>query len=189
MRGSKISLMGLYQYDHTLLDDLHLPEEINADDLKNRLLIESSEFEVLYPTPDWMKMALDSYSATRLHAWEIMAKVLMKKEYDPFTNVNRHEERTETESRDLKGTANNSSTGQVSAYNVSTFSNQNKVLNEGESTDTGTVTRRMVYDLQGDSAISDTQDLIQKELNLRRSYDLYSIIISDIIHNVCIMVY
>ena len=74
MRGSKISLMGLYQYDHTLLDDLHLPEEINADDLKNRLLIESSEFEVLYPSPDWMKMALDSYSATRLHAWEIMQR-------------------------------------------------------------------------------------------------------------------
>lgn len=189
MIQAKLSFLGLYKADNSIFDNLYLPKEINAEALKMRLLNDTAELEVLYTDPEYIKWQLGIYSQLRLHAWETMAKVLMKEDYDPFTNVNRHEERVETETRDLKGTAGNISTGQISAYNTDNFKNQNKVINDGESTDTGTIKRAMVYDLQGDSALSDTQDLIEKEVELRQRYDLYQIIINDIKYNFCLLVY
>lgn len=189
MNGAKMSILGLYKFNNHLLDNLYLPAEIDAERLKNQLLFETSEFEVLYPDYYTLKEALENYSYLRLHAWETMAKVLNKSNYDPFTNVSRHEERTETEQRDLTHGLNGSNTGKVSAFNSNTFQNQNLVENIGTETDKGSITRSMVYDLSGDSAISDTQDLIRKEIELRSKYDLYKIIVSDIKQNFCLMVY
>lgn len=189
MIQAQMSFLGLYRADNTLLDNLYLPEQIDKEALKMRLLNDTAELEVLYTDPEYVKWQLGIYSQLRLHAWEIMAQALYKEDYDPFTNVNRHEERVETEERDLKGTAGNTSTGQVSAFNSTGFQNQNKVINDGTSTDTGTVKRSMVYDLTGDSALSDTQDLIEKEVELRQNYDLYQIIINDIKRNFCLLIY
>lgn len=189
MIQAKISLLGLWRADSTLLDDLHLPDVIDANALKKRLLIDSAGLEVLYSDPDMMKEHLENYSALRLHAWEEMAKVLIVDDYDPFTNVNRHEERTNVETRDLTGTFNGDATGKVAGFNSEDFSNQNQMLNDNKSTDTGTITRTETFDLKGDSAISDTQDLIKKEIEIRRAYDLYKIIISDILFNSCLMIY
>lgn len=189
MIQATLSFMGLYRANPHLFDNLHLPAQIDAEELKKRLLIETAEQEVLYPDAGFMAEALENYSALRLHAWEQMAKVLMRENYDPFTNVERHEERTEKETRDLTSTLRGTNTGKVSAYNLASFTDKDQNLTDSTGKDSGTITRTMSYDLEGDSAISDTQDLIKKEIKLRSQFSLFSIIISDIKQNFCLGVY
>ena len=189
MIQATMSILGLFNYDDTILDNLHLPTQINADALKKRLLIETAELEVAYSDPTFFKFAIEQYSLTRLHSWQTMANVLMKEDYDPFVNVNRHEERTELETRNLTAGISGTTENKVSAFNTSGYSNANKSETEGTNTDRGTVKREMTYDLQGDSALSDTQDLIEKETELRQRYDIYTIIISDIKQNFCLLIY
>lgn len=189
MIQATLSFMGLYKANPHLLDNLHLPAQIDAEELKKRLLVETAGLEVLYPDAGFMAEALENYSALRLHAWEEMAKVLMRENYDPFTNVSRHEERTETETRDLTSTLQGTNTGRVSAYNLVSFTDKDQNLTDSTGKDSGTITKTMSYDLKGDSAISDTQDLIKKEIKLRSQFSLFSIIISDIKQNFCLGVY
>lgn len=189
MIQATLSFMGLYRANPHLLDNLHLPAQIDAEELKKRLLIETADQEVLYPDAGFMAEALENYTALRLHAWEQMAKVLMRENYDPFTNVNRHEERTETETRDLTSTLQGTNTGKVSAYNLTSFTDKDQNLTDSTGRDSGTIKKTMSYDLEGDSAISDTQDLIRKEIKLRSQFSLFSIIISDIKQNFCLGVY
>lgn len=58
MASAKITLMGMYNYNEHLFDDLVLPENIDKDDFIASLLIEAGEFEVLYPDYDFLKTSI-----------------------------------------------------------------------------------------------------------------------------------
>ena len=113
-------------------------------------------------------------------SWQKIANVLYE-DYDPFINIRRHEERTITETRDL---ANSGSLSLV-AWDESEPSERQS--NTG--TNTGTVTTHDVYDLEGDSAITDAQDVAHKEIQLRRDNEMYQIIINDFKKAFCLMIY
>ena len=64
-RGATLSLMGMYQFDNTILDSFVLPAGIDRDILFPDLLAECAEFEILYPEPDTFKTVLLSWSNHR----------------------------------------------------------------------------------------------------------------------------
>ena len=214
MRNDTISILGLYIYDNSIFDNMAVPSEI-ADDkavLIDNLLMELSQFEILYPDCDFMKFAIEKWSNKRLQAWEKMAVVLYKN-YDPFINIMRDEERTTTETRDLAGTDDNTETRNLALASDNTVTlstnawdsgagterqkeisdndttDTGTVTNARSTTDTGTVTRHETYHLQGDSAITDRQDVAKKEIDLRAEYNLFDIIINDFKMQFCILVY
>lgn len=96
MMRATLDLIGLYNYDNTLLDNLHYPAELDGDILKNNLLLESAELEVLYSDIDFMKSAIDFWSAKQLHVWEELL-MTTKYEYNPIWN----KDGTIVEERDL----------------------------------------------------------------------------------------
>lgn len=96
MMRATLDLIGLYNYDNTLLDNLHYPSELDGDILKNNLLLESAELEVLYSDIDFMKSAIDFWSAKQLHVWEELLKTTQY-EYNPIWN----KDGTIVEERDL----------------------------------------------------------------------------------------
>ena len=57
------------------------------------------------------------------------------------------------------------------------------------STDTGTITTTEHFHVEGDSAITDAQDVAEKEFNLRDEYNLYDYIIKDFKNRFCLLVY
>lgn len=70
---SKLSILGLYQFDQTLFDNLQLPTQFTTDDrtvLINNLLTECAEFECVYPAFDFCKAAIGWWSKARLHVWQ-----------------------------------------------------------------------------------------------------------------------
>lgn len=85
---SKLSILGLYQHDQSLFDELQLPAAFTADDretLINNLLMECAEFECIYPNFDFCKAAIGWWSKARLSVWEKL-DATTKFVYNPIWN-------------------------------------------------------------------------------------------------------
>ena len=96
-----MDLIGLYNYDQTLLDSLTLPEDLEdkRDTIKNNILLETAERELIYPDATFLKYAIGVWSAKQSPIWEELYKTTQY-EYNPIWNV----DGTVVEDRDLEGT-------------------------------------------------------------------------------------
>ena len=189
-RGSLFSLLGLYNYDNTLFDDLVVPSEINKEVLVNNILLESAELEVLFTDFELLKFAIGEWSKKRLQAWQRMADVLYE-DYNAFINIKRDEERTITQTRDLANTNNSKAKDNINAWDDHTEEGvlRDTSIIDSMGTDTGVVTTHEVYHIEGDSAITDAQDVLRKEIEVRDTYNLYSYIVKEFIERFCLLVY
>lgn len=181
---AKMSILGLYTWDETIFDDMLLPDQLDKDVLVENILNDYAEMEVIYPDSDFMKSAIAQWSAMRFHAWDRMQTV-MYEDYDPFINIKRDETRTITQTRDLA--SNGTSTNQVTAWNSSSFADRER--DNSNVTDTGTVSTTEYFHVEGDSAITDAQDVLKKEMEVRIKYDLYHIIESEFKERFLLMLY
>lgn len=181
---ANLSILGLYTWDNTIFDNMVLPAEIDKDILVDNILMDYAELEVLYPDSEFMKSAIGSWSKARLRTWSKMANVLYE-DYDPFINIKRDETRTITQERDLQGSGIGENS--VSAWNETDYTNRNKT--DTVNYETGTVTTTEHFHVEGDSAITDAQDVARKEIELRSENDMYQIIKNDFKRRFLIMVY
>lgn len=185
---STMSILGLYQYDPTIFNDMALPAVItdkgNEHLVYENILLEYAELEVLYPDPAVMKQAIAVWSQSRFHVWTRMADVLYE-DYDPFINIKRDEHREITQTRDLasEGEAEN----KISAWNDTTYADRSKTGTT--STDTGTVTTVEDFHVEGDSAITDAQDVLKKEMEVRIRFDLIDIIVREFKNRFLLSIY
>ena len=95
---SKITLIGMYNFDNTLFDKLSFPDGIDRELAINRILNKSEEFELIYSDFDYLQ--------DRIGIWgEIWSRTFAKwvealnVEYDPLFNYDRHEIYTDTTNR------------------------------------------------------------------------------------------
>ena len=56
MSTMNLTLIGMYNYDPTIFDDLTLPPEIDKQLFIDNLLMRSGEFELLYPSADFLSL-------------------------------------------------------------------------------------------------------------------------------------
>ena len=171
-----MSILGLYQWDNTIFDAMVLPDQINKDTLVNNILDECAELEVLYTNPDFIKNAIGYWSLKRYHAWEKLQTVLYEN-YDPFINIKRDEVRT------IEYDPNLTQTASTNAFNEGTGTERESVHQGGRSVTTEH------FHVEGDSAITDAQDVAVKESKLRLEYDLYQIIIEEFKRRFCLLIY
>lgn len=96
-----MDLIGLYNYDQTLLDSLTLPEDLEdkRDIIKENILLETAERELIYPDVTFLKYAIGIWSRKQSPIWEELYKTTQY-EYNPIWNV----DGTTVEDRDLTGT-------------------------------------------------------------------------------------
>ena len=105
MLRSRLDLLGIYNFDNTVLDLLEVPEDedgnelIDKDTLKDNLLMDTAEMEILYPDASFLKLAIGAWSKKQVPIWsELYAST--QYEYNPIWNV----DGTVVEERDLAGT-------------------------------------------------------------------------------------
>ena len=105
MMRATLDLLGIYRIDNTVLDLLEVPEDgdgnelIDKDTLKDNLLMDTAEMEILYPDASFLKLAIGSWSKKQVPIWsELYAST--QYEYNPIWNV----DGTVVEERDLAGT-------------------------------------------------------------------------------------
>lgn len=154
---STMSLLGMYNYDNSILDLLALPEELDSNVVKDNLLMETAELELLYTNFGFMRQAIGSWSAKQLPIWnELYATT--QYEYNPIWNKDGTIEETITrdlattddltitddltdeQTRNLAGTNDSTNTGYVYGFNSSTDAPADKSVVDQDTTDTGTVT-------------------------------------------------
>lgn len=179
-----MSIYGLYKYDDTIFDNFHLPIELDKNDFIYNLVLECAEMTLLYPDADMMKEAIGRWSSMRLHTWERVAQVLYE-DYDPFINIKRDERREITQTRDLQD--DGTSTDKVNAWNSGEGTERGSTTMTG--TQTGDIKTVEHFHVEGDSAITDAQDVARKEIELRSKNDLYNYIINDFKNKFCLLIY
>lgn len=103
MGNSKLTLIGLYNYDDTILENFNGPTSFTNEDmetLKMNLLSEVGEFEVLYSDFDFFKAMIGFWSKKNKPVWDHLWETTQY-QYNPIHNYDRSETRSVTETRNL----------------------------------------------------------------------------------------
>ena len=214
-----ISILGLYEYDNTIFDQMYVPLGMDKNLLIDNILLECAELEVLLPDPAVMQKAVGFWSRSQARVWDKLQETTQF-EYNPIWNkdgtVKEKETRNLTETRDLTDTHNLTATrnlhstdtgtvtNQRSAYNASTFQNQEQDTRNLAGSDTGTVTDTgtlkdtgTVNDAgtisrerieQGNIGVTTTQQMIKEEREVDQ-FNMYDYIVRSFKERFCIMVY
>ena len=131
----RLTLIGLYNYDSHLFDDLTLPEGYDRETFVDSLLLEHGEKCVLYADPKFMRFAIGSWG----RKWEESLKriyLALTEEYNPLHNFDRFEEYTDNEGRkyESKTNAGHKATDDPD-FTVTNDTNENAVVEHTVSAD------------------------------------------------------
>lgn len=159
MASSKITLIGMEQYlnhDHSVFEQLTLPDGIDKDTMIGTILLRCQEFELLYSDPDFMIAAVNIWGKKNYWTFDKWVK-LLSKDYDPLYNKDYFETISDThegaasssgntsQSDDYTRTDNLATTNDVTdthsekAYNSgSSFVETSKDVTDQDTTQTGT---------------------------------------------------
>lgn len=103
----------LLEWDSTLFDAMQLPDGVDRNLVINRILMEHGERALLHPSPEYMKKAMEVWSAIRMPVWVKLIDTTTY-DYNPIHNYDRKEEYTDTRNvtrnRDMSGQYKDSST-------------------------------------------------------------------------------
>lgn len=163
---SKITLIGMERYlnpDHSVFENMQLPEGIDKDTLIGSIILRCQEFELLFSDPDFMIAAVNVWSRKNYWTFDKWVK-LINEDYDPLYNKDYHETYDDTHrgnyskeghdsnsgnnvrntdmttTNDLTTTADDTTvTHSEKAYNDSGFVETTKDVSSGPVTNTGTV--------------------------------------------------
>ena len=148
-----LSLMGMYEYDHTILDFFHYPdkwETVDKDVFVNKLLLDTAELEILYPDAEVFKMAIGYWSNAEVNNWNKLYETTILK-YNPIWNKDGTV--TETEKHIKNNNYTDVTDGKIADHS-STIGNQNTETSGNEKIDTtnNTNEKNYVFGFNSDSA-------------------------------------
>lgn len=195
-----VSLMAVYTWDNTVLDNIMLPEGMDSDILKNELLREIGELSLLYSDPEYIKSSLGVFSRRRMPVWNKMWE-LANEEYNPIDNykrtvteTTRHGHKEQIDYQDNSAIIGNTSTrvfGFDSSESVGkdSASNQSNGQNSGQNIKQHSGNDVVVTEGEGNIGVTTYQKMIEEEINVRPKLDIYQLIIKDIKKEFCVCVY
>ena len=119
MSSSKMTLMGLYQWNNELFKNLELPDDLDAGILIDNILVRYGEFEVLYADFEFNQYMIGAWSRKWADTFQRWVDALAI-EYNPLENYDRKEDWTDTRngstSGETSGTTNTTSTNSGNGY-------------------------------------------------------------------------
>lgn len=132
--------------DETILNGIILPQGLSLDTLKNTIILECAELEVIYSAPSFFRWAVDCWAIKELPIWQRMWNAIQT-QYNPLENYNRTETTTET------GT--HSKTDSFTDETEKAASNSGMTHNETEDT---TSNNHFVYGFNDNSQVKQSSD-------------------------------
>lgn len=170
--SATVSLLGLKALNEGILGELVVPEGVDIELVKDNLLAETAELEVIYPDAVFMQAMIGRWSAKELPVWDRLYKTTLL-QYNPIENYDRQEKWTEDENtnKNLNSEETGSNTTQASDSYKSHGEREN---NDGTSKDVSaynetefTPTERTTGNSQviGDSNASSESDINTKTKN------------------------
>ena len=95
MASSKLTLIGMYNFDNHIFDDLTFPAGVDKDLAIAEILTECGEFEILYPDINFLKFMITTWGKKHYFTFDKWLKALAE-EFNPIHNYDRYEEYTDS---------------------------------------------------------------------------------------------
>lgn len=174
MSSSKLTLMGIYQWNNELFKNLELPESLDASILIDNILVRSGEFEVLYADFEFNQYMIGAWSRKWADTFQRWVDALAI-EYAPLENYDRKEDWTDTRnghtSGNTSGRTNSTTTNKVSAYDAGdnlTTKDANTLVGADSSSSSGESHEGAKHDgrIHGNIGVTTSQQMLQEELDL-----------------------
>lgn len=195
-----LSILGLYNYDASVLDGLTVPAGLDRDTLIDYICMECAELELLYPDPQLMRQLITSWATARQHSWERLYQSTVQR-YNMIHNYDRYEEwqddttRSDTGSGSTNASGNSTQTINKPGYNINngmvstereTVSNSTNSTanNRTDSKNTG----KHSGHLYGNIGVTTAAQMLTEERELYK-WDVYSAITQEFKEKFCVMVY
>ncbi len=134
--GAVLSLLGMYNWDDSLFEDMAFPEGFSADDKQtfiDNTLLECAELEIIYSNWTFLKGAIKAWSVKELPTWQRIYNASLL-EYNPIENYNRTEETTHQNFGAV--THSGKDTLQASGSDTNALTGTDSVSRSGSDTDT-----------------------------------------------------
>lgn len=204
---ASLSIYGLYTYDNSIFANLTVPSGMSKDDLVVQILTECSDFALIYPNFDFMKMLIGVWSNKEQKIWEnlYMSENI---EYNPIENYDRNESITRIVNTNAEGTSNGTAlntsgdngetkTGQT-AYDSNTFKDTSRVQansnSNSQSVNSETVknnssgSETVINHTHGNIGVTTAQQMIEgfREVSKFCTYDY---IVQSFKDRFCVQVY
>ena len=159
MSTAKITLIGLEKFlnpDHSIFEDIVLPDGIDKDILTGAILLRCQEFELLYSDPDFLTDAVNIWSRKHYWTFDKWVKALTI-EYDPLYNYDRTEEYTDTHSGDFSKSGSGTASGTSSNSSDYTRTDNLSQADDHTRTDNLTTTNTHSEKAYNDANFVDSQ--------------------------------
>lgn len=195
MATAKITLIGLTNYDPDLFENLTLPDGIDADLVKNTIIMEAGDLGLLYADADFMKDAIGVWSKKWYRTFQKWYEALQI-DYSPLENYDRKEEWTDTGEGSNSGTNTGSASDQTD-YSVTAYEDDKlhqKDRTKGSSSSTmrasGEYENENVHTgrVHGNIGVTTSQQMLQSELEIAE-WNLVQHIADLFISEFCLLVY
>lgn len=203
MSKATLSLLGLYQYDNTIFNELVLPEGMDKQVYINNLLMETAEMEVLFSNPTTMRSVIGIWSSAHLDSWTKMWNTT-KLEYNPIENYDRQEDWTDNNKTNSKVQSKDVGTGKNHSTDISKaagFDSGNLVTNgqndndsNNESTQIGNSEGNSNEELKhtgrvhGNIGVTTSQQMIEEERRVA-DWNMYEYLIDKFKQQFLLLVY
>ena len=204
---ASLSIYGLYTYDNSIFANLTVPNGMSKDDLVVQILTECSDFALIYPNFDFMKMLIGVWSTKEQKIWENLY-LSENIEYNPIENYDRNESITRVVNTDAEGTSSGTAlntsgdngettTGQT-AYDSNTFKDTSRVQansnSNSQSVNSESVknnsrgTETVINHTHGNIGVTTAQQMIEgfREVSKFCTYDY---IVQSFKDRFCVQVY
>ena len=196
MLQPRMTLYGMYQYDPTLFDGVTLPEGMDKTLMVNQIIRQSGDLFPYYQVPPQVKTAITEWFARRKDNFAKLWQGFTA-EYNPIENYDRQEDSTETPNitHTLSNSGQDASTNEadVQGYNGTDYVPNSRTKSSGTSstngTDTESGTRTYTSRIHGNIGVTTSAQMLEGELALRKSMDLYALIAAEFETDNLIQVY
>lgn len=188
----KVSLLGLYNFDNTLFEQITMPSVVltpgeapqvvyipDKDTLISLILEKSADFPALYPDWDFMHFMCGVWSKNCAYMMQTLWQTLNAK-FNPIENYDRHSSITRETSAQSGGTV----VGAQTAFNSDTFKDTGK----STSTDSATGTETVTDYTHGNIGVRSGQEL-QAQSREMAMFKWYDIVSDDFINKFCVQIY
>lgn len=203
MSRATLSLLGLYQYDNTIFNELVLPDGMDKQLYINNLLMETAEMEVLFSNPATMRSVIGIWSSAHLDSWEKMWNTT-KLEYNPIENYDRQEDWTDNNQTNSNVQSTDTGKGKNHSTDISkaagfdsgnlVTSGQNDNDSTNESTQTGKSEGNSKEELKhtgrvhGNIGVTTSQQMIEEERRVA-DWNMYDYLIDKFKQKFLLLIY
>ena len=196
MLQPRMTLYGMYQYDPTLFDGVILPEGMDKTLMVNQIIRQSGDLFPYYQAPPQVKSAITEWFTRRKGNFSKLWQGFTA-EYNPIENYDRQEDSTETPNitHTLSNSGQDASTNEadVQGYNGTDYVPNSRTKSSGTSstngTDTESGTRTYTSRVHGNIGVTTSAQMLEGELALRKSMDIYALIAAEFETDNLIQVY